>query len=284
MGVMGEHAVVIGASMAGLVAAKALAPRFRQVTVFERDTLPDQAENRRAGPHGGHAPALLISGRPALEKLFPGLTDELVEGGAVLFDRGHDLLCHQMGAPRVRFAGGGLGVRLSRAHLEHAVRGRVAALEYAGIRDRTPVHELVLDRGRVTGVELGEGERIPDDLVVDATGRGGGGPAPTLQRHGFPEPEVDTVKIDVGYTTRLLHRSPGDLHDGALLYLTSAVPCGPPGRPGASRTPAGRPSPGHAALLAARRSPARRSASGPADRPVAARGARSGPVPHTVPR
>ncbi|MFI2437518.1 NAD(P)/FAD-dependent oxidoreductase [Streptomyces sp. NPDC018693] len=224
MGVMGEHAVVIGASMGGLVAAKTLSRRFRRVTVFERDVLPQKAENRRSVPHGAHAHALLISGRLALEKLFPGLTDELVEGGAVLFDPGHDLLFHQMGALRVRFASGRLGVSLSRAYLERAVRGRVEALDNVTVRDRTPVRELVLDRGRVTGVALDGDERIPTDLVVDATGRGGGGPSRTLRRFGYPEPGVDTVKIDVGYTTRLLHRSPGDLKDGALLYLMSAVP------------------------------------------------------------
>jgi 2-polyprenyl-6-methoxyphenol hydroxylase-like FAD-dependent oxidoreductase len=37
---IGEHAVVIGASMGGLVAARALADFYGQVTVLERDAFP----------------------------------------------------------------------------------------------------------------------------------------------------------------------------------------------------------------------------------------------------
>ncbi|MGX1887741.1 FAD-dependent oxidoreductase [Streptomyces sp. NPDC055287] len=221
---VGEHAVVIGASMGGLVAAQALSARFRRVTLFDRDTLPENAETRKAVPHGAHAHALLISGRLALEELFPGLTDELIDGGAVLFDPGHDLLFHQMGALRARFASGRLGVSLSRAFLERTVRSRVEALGNVTIRDRSVVGSLIAGGGRITGVELSDGERLRSDLVVDASGRGGGGPLDSLQRFGYPAPDVDTVKIDVGYTTRLLHRRPGDLQDGALLYLMSAVP------------------------------------------------------------
>ncbi|MFF1274897.1 MULTISPECIES: FAD-dependent oxidoreductase [Streptomyces] len=224
MGVIGEHAVVMGASMGGLAAARTLAARFRRVTVIDRDTLPDRPENRRAVPHGGHAHALLISGRIALDRLFPGLTDELVEGGAVLFDPGHDLLFHQMGSLRARFASGRCGVSLTRAYLEHSVRARVRALDNVTIRDRTQVCGHLAGGGRITGVELDGGERLWADFVVDATGRGGGGPTRSMERFGYPLPEIDTVKINVGYTTLMLKRRPGDLPGNGLLYLMSAVP------------------------------------------------------------
>jgi flavin-dependent dehydrogenase len=38
---VGERAVVVGASMAGLCAARVLAPRFGEVVVLDRDDLPD---------------------------------------------------------------------------------------------------------------------------------------------------------------------------------------------------------------------------------------------------
>jgi 2-polyprenyl-6-methoxyphenol hydroxylase-like FAD-dependent oxidoreductase len=46
----GEHAVVLGASMAGLLAARVLADFFRAVTVVERDMLPDNPDNRQGVP------------------------------------------------------------------------------------------------------------------------------------------------------------------------------------------------------------------------------------------
>ncbi|MFF8958389.1 FAD-dependent oxidoreductase [Streptomyces sp. NPDC014894] len=221
---MGEHAVVVGASIGGLAAAGTLSERYGRVTVVDRDALPEKPEDRRAVPHGGHAHALLVSGRIALDKLFPGLTDELVAGGAVLFDPGYDLLFHQMGALRARFASGRCGVSLSRAFLEQSMRSRVRALPNVTIRDRTLVDGYTAGGGRITGVRLEGGDRLRADLVVDATGRGGGGPARSLREFGYPAPDVVTIKIDVGYTTLMLKRRPGDLAGNGLLYLMSAVP------------------------------------------------------------
>ncbi|MEU8872208.1 monooxygenase [Streptomyces javensis] len=224
MGPVGRHAVVIGGSMGGLVAARALADRFERVTVLDRDTLPDEPHTRRAVPHGGHAHALLIRGLRALEQLFPGLGDELVGAGAVRFDPGQDLLFYQMGGLRARFNSGKLGISLSRALLEYSVRCRVVELANVTVRDRTNVVGLTGGVGRIRGVVVEGGEVLDTDLVVNATGRGGGGPDGWLEGLGCAAPEVDTVKIDVGYTTRIFHRHPGDLHEGGLLYLMSAIP------------------------------------------------------------
>jgi 2-polyprenyl-6-methoxyphenol hydroxylase-like FAD-dependent oxidoreductase len=224
VGVVGGHAIVIGGSIGGLVAAQALSSRFEQVTLLDRDTLPAGAEDRRGVPQSPHAHALLIRGRLALEELFPGLTDELVAGGAVPFDPGDDLLFYQMGALRVRFPSGKLGTSLTRAFLESSLRRRVAALPNVTMRDRVSVCGLAGVTGRVTGVELDDGAPLGADLVVDATGRSASRTEPWLEKLGCPVPDVTTVKIDVGYTTRLLRRKPGDLPDGALLYLMSATP------------------------------------------------------------
>jgi 2-polyprenyl-6-methoxyphenol hydroxylase-like FAD-dependent oxidoreductase len=224
VGVVGGHAIVIGGSIGGLVATQALASRFDQVTIVDRDTLPAGAEDRRGVPQSPHAHALLIRGRLALEELFPGLTDELVAGGAVPFDPGDDLLFYQMGALRVRFPSGKLGTSLTRAFLESSLRRRVSALPNVTTRDQVSVCGLAGVTGRVTGVELDDEAPLMADLVVDATGRSASRTDPWLEKLGCPVPEVTTVKIDVGYTTRLLKRKPGDLPDGALLYLMSATP------------------------------------------------------------
>jgi 2-polyprenyl-6-methoxyphenol hydroxylase-like FAD-dependent oxidoreductase len=78
---IGARAVVLGASMAGLLAARVLAEAYAQVTVIDRDELPEASTHRRGVPHGRHAHALLARGQQALEELFPGLTAELVAQG-----------------------------------------------------------------------------------------------------------------------------------------------------------------------------------------------------------
>ena len=221
----GSHAVVIGGSMGGLVAARVLADRFERVTVVDRDELPRDALDRRGVPQSGHAHALLISGLRRLEELFPGLTGELVAGGAVPFDPGCDLVFHQMGALRARFASGKLGISLSRAFLEQRTRARVLGLGAVTVRDRVSVTGLRGGTGRVCAVELDGGEVLAADLVVDATGRSAERSDRWLRELACQVPRVDTVKIDVSYTTRLLRRVPGDrMPDGALLYLMAAVP------------------------------------------------------------
>jgi hypothetical protein len=67
-----QHAVVIGSSIGGLLAARALADFFTQVTLLERDLLPSEPENRRGVPQGRHAHGLLPTGLNALEGFFPG--------------------------------------------------------------------------------------------------------------------------------------------------------------------------------------------------------------------
>ncbi|MDT5250009.1 MAG: hypothetical protein QOJ28_2643, partial [Mycobacterium sp.] len=83
---LGEHAVVLGASMAGLVAARALAEFFETVTVVERDALSDVADHRRGVPQGRQAHGLIMRGAQALEELFPGILDELVAAGTPSID------------------------------------------------------------------------------------------------------------------------------------------------------------------------------------------------------
>jgi len=62
-----DHAVVIGASMAGLAIAKALADTFDRVTVLDRDDLPEAVEHRRGVPQGRHAHLMLTTGREAID-------------------------------------------------------------------------------------------------------------------------------------------------------------------------------------------------------------------------
>ena len=78
-----DHAVVVGASMAGLLTAQALSRHFRRVTIIERDCLPNHSSNRPGVPQGDHLHVILPGGQQAMERLLPGLADELVAAGAV---------------------------------------------------------------------------------------------------------------------------------------------------------------------------------------------------------
>jgi len=88
MAMLGQRAVVLGASMGGLLAARVLADYFETVTVVERDVLPEDPANRRGVPQGRHIHVLLARGAQILEEFFPGILDELVADGAPVWDDG----------------------------------------------------------------------------------------------------------------------------------------------------------------------------------------------------
>ncbi len=79
--VNGNQAVVLGASMGGLLAARVLSERFERVVVIERDVLPSAGEHRRGVPHGRHLHGLHPRGREILDELFPGFTASLTASG-----------------------------------------------------------------------------------------------------------------------------------------------------------------------------------------------------------
>src|SRR5262245_16664899 len=87
----GRHAVVIGGSMAGLLAARALADQVAHVTILERDSLPAGPEARKGTPQARHIHVLLTAGRRAMEELLPGLMGELVAAGALDYDAVRDV-------------------------------------------------------------------------------------------------------------------------------------------------------------------------------------------------
>ena len=74
---IGKQAVVVGAGMAGLPAARALADFFEHVVVLERDTLPTDASHRAGTAQSKHVHALLGGGQRALSELFPGFERDL---------------------------------------------------------------------------------------------------------------------------------------------------------------------------------------------------------------
>ena len=86
-----SHANVIGGSIAGLCAARAVSRHFERVTLIERDRFPDGPEHRSGVPQSHHVHALLLRGLRELERLFPGIEAELQSGGAEPLDISNDL-------------------------------------------------------------------------------------------------------------------------------------------------------------------------------------------------
>lgn len=241
MPVLGERAVVLGASMGGLLAARVLADYFKTVTVVDRDVLPDEPANRRGVPQGRHVHALLPRGAHILNELFPGFLNELVAGGApVLYDAelsklylsysGHEML--RSGTLAVDPKAMAMYMP-SRPFLECHVRRRLQAIGNVTIVGGQDVAELTstADRNRVTGVRVvdrdgGAEQELTADLVMDAMGRAAHTPA-FLEGLGYARPVEDHIVMHTTYVSQPLRIPPGTLKE--MLALISPAPRRPTG-------------------------------------------------------
>jgi 2-polyprenyl-6-methoxyphenol hydroxylase-like FAD-dependent oxidoreductase len=208
-----KQAVIIGAGMGGLAAAKAVAPHFEKVVVFDRDALPDAPEPRRGTPQARHTHGLLPGGHRALERLFPGIELDLVEAGAVRMRMRRDTRFEVPGfdpLPQRDFGFDQFGV--PRPALERVCRRRVEREPNIEFRPRTHVTELTAssDNRGVAEVRFEDARGTPGilaaDLVVDASGRA----SPTLrflEAIGSSKPPAIEIGIDQAYATAVFEKS-----------------------------------------------------------------------------
>jgi 2-polyprenyl-6-methoxyphenol hydroxylase-like FAD-dependent oxidoreductase len=225
-----QHAVVIGASMAGLLAARVLSEHFEQVTIIERDRLSEQVEPRKGVPQGQHVHILLMKGETILRELFPALYETFAQDGAVPLTSA-DVQWYDFGVWKAPSPDSIKAYCGSRPFLEQYVRRFLAARANVRFIDGCEVNRLCAneDHTRVMGVSLvhhspeRHEEDLAADLVVDASGRGSRAPQ-WLMSLGYDRVEETSVKVDVGYATRI-YRRPSDLPlDWKLLIIFPTPP------------------------------------------------------------
>ncbi|MGH6708275.1 MAG: FAD-dependent oxidoreductase [Bradyrhizobium sp.] len=227
-----KRAIVIGAGMAGLSAAKALAGHFGHVTVLERDVFPIDAVARPGTPQSRHVHALLAGGLVALEKLFPGIAEELEQAGAVRLGAEQFQLERPGFDPYPHYEIGFSWLSASRPLLEHVTRQAVRRQHNIELLGNCRVREVVVcaDRSAITGVRCetsdGRVETLSADLVVDASGRGALALA-ALDSSGCARPEETEIGIDHAYATAVFEQSEVSLAWKTVVVLPSA--------PGSSR-------------------------------------------------
>jgi 2-polyprenyl-6-methoxyphenol hydroxylase-like FAD-dependent oxidoreductase len=224
---LGAHAVVLGAGMSGLLAARVLADLFEQVTVVERDLLPDDARPRRGVPQARHVHVLLPRGGRIMEDLFPGFLAELTAAG-VPFSRdlgsiyflvnGHRFF-HSVEAEHARRSPDEVAMCApSRPFLESRALRRVRSLPNVDVLDGWEIAGLMTDNrlSRVTGARIVSRDvsavqrGVPADLVVVSTGRSARTGA-WLRAMGYAPPPEEVLAIDLKYVTQQVRFPEGSI-------------------------------------------------------------------------
>jgi 2-polyprenyl-6-methoxyphenol hydroxylase-like FAD-dependent oxidoreductase len=230
----GKHAVVLGGSLAGLLAARVLADHFERVTLIERDAYSNTAEVRKGIPQANHVHGLLLRGRQILEQFFPGLQDEMIAEGVPLIDMAHDIAWFTRAGWGVRFPSELKVLAFTRPVLDLHVRRRLAQVPNVEICDQVEVLRLLRDASedRLSGVLVssrsGESDRrvakeLRADLIVDATGRASRAPR-WLKELGYEPPKETVINAHIGYASRL-YRIPENFNgDWTCVFAQSAPP------------------------------------------------------------
>jgi flavin-dependent dehydrogenase len=225
-----EHAVVCGASFAGLLAARVLSDFYDSVTVVERDELPDGIFQRRGVSQGRHLHMMLSAGTRYLVEMFPDVLDELETAGAVVLDKPDDPADFHMSVGDRVFCRTGRFTRsddmvlllASRPLLEATIRRRVRSIANVTFLDGHDVLEPTVDpSGRVTGARVveraGGRERVlTSDLVVDTTGRSARSPA-FLEAHGYRRPPERRYSVQLSYSSQVFRLVPGTLPEKVVV-------------------------------------------------------------------
>lgn len=226
-----RHAVVIGSSVGGMAVAQVLLRHFGRVTLVERDRLPGSPQPRKGVPQGRQPHALMLRGLNALEQLFPGFRQELIEGGAVVANMGADFAFNVFGRWRqAPYASALSGLCASRPLIEFTLFRRLKDHPRLTVIQEHEAIGLLADAEgkRATGVRLrdrsapGAAEiHLEADFVVDASGRESKAPE-WLKTLGYAPPEETVVTADPGYSTRFYEAAPG--HDWKMMYVMPAAP------------------------------------------------------------
>lgn len=226
-----QHAIVIGGSVTGLLAARVLADHFEQVTIIERDHLPEEPTHRNGVPQAHHLHVLLARGLQIVEQLFPGIDSEMGDAGAPSIQWGKDLVAYLPAGWTPLFDSMVRTRGVSRTLLEWLIRKRLLALPQIAMKTGYEVEGLSAtpDLRQVTGVMIRsrsgarETESLVADFVVDASGRGSHAPE-WLESLGYDKPQETEVNSFLGYATRW-YRRPADFPRSCKgLNITAQAP------------------------------------------------------------
>jgi 2-polyprenyl-6-methoxyphenol hydroxylase-like FAD-dependent oxidoreductase len=224
------HAIVIGGSIAGLIAGRVLSDHFVQVTVLERDEIEDRPVLHKSVPQGNHLHALLNGGQQVLATLYPGFTDDLSRRGANRVAVGRDVVWHlpngkaytATGSVRAPFDLGLEGYCASRGLIEYVIRRRTQEVPQIRVETGRTVRELISRNAQICGVRCDDGQLVEADLIVDASGRTSRAPH-WLAAAGLSAPRKTTIGVDTAYSTANF-RVPAWYDGESIVFITGPAP------------------------------------------------------------
>ena len=230
---LGDHAIVIGGSLAGMLAARVLLDHYNEVSILESDRYPGGPTSRNGVPQSKHVHVLMLRGANILEELFPGIRASLVGSDAQLVDMAGGVDWLTPAGWGLRFPSPLVMIACTRDLLDWHVRLRLAVNPRVKFIESTEVTGLLQDASgtRVTGVHIrSRGQEAPQpkrelrgDLVVDASGRRSKLPQ-WLVDIGYEPPQEEMVNGFLAYASRIYEAPLRNERTSKIVYIQAAPP------------------------------------------------------------
>lgn len=227
-----NQAIVIGGSIAGMLAARVLADSFKRVIIIETDQLPNHASIRKGVAQSVQPHVLFTKGYRILEELFPGIGTSLSNAGAISIDWAKEFHYFTKG----RWSATNLddsdivSITCSRPLIEWAIRQKLNNFSNVQFLEQHRATGLLSNPNQtaITGVCLhslvdNTSNSIPATLVVDAAGRRSNAPQ-WLKNLGFTPPPETVVNPFLGYATRRYRQPEGFTSDWKVLLISQQPP------------------------------------------------------------
>lgn len=229
-----EKAIVIGGSIAGKLAAKALSDFFQEVMILEAGEEWNEKGPRKKVPQTHHPHVLLKGGEEAIEKLFPAIMAQLKEDGGIVNNFTGDLRWHHFGLWKQPFIGELNAVQQSRPMLEWHIQKRMNQVNNITTKYETIVEQLLIDthRNKISGVKTkclktGMKKDLHAELVVDTSGFGSKN-IKWLETYGI-EVKEEKIWIQLFYATRVFRLKQNKYPDWCNLLISPSFPENPYG-------------------------------------------------------
>ncbi|MGV9248702.1 NAD(P)/FAD-dependent oxidoreductase [Streptomyces sp. NPDC003710] len=209
------HVIVIGGSIAGMLAAAAIKDQVSSIEILEAHELPEGPGPRSGVPQAVHIHFLQTGGAKAIESLLPGSIDLLLAAGAHHIPvTTNMLICSPEGWYRRWQRATHYVITASRDLTDFIVREQVLKDPRVGVRTQTRAIGLIGDRRAVTGVRVrtadGTEAEMSADLVIDASGRASRTPQ-WLAQMGLTGLAEDHIDSGLAYASRM-YRAPVPTH------------------------------------------------------------------------
>jgi len=217
-----ETVCVFGASISGMLISKVLAKSYKMIYLIDkRSTCEGNHRFDKELPQASHVHILLNKGLNELDKILPGIENDLIQAGGIKSNSTKNWWSYFPFGKFPDYQSKLEIVCVSRSLLENTIRHRILHEEPSiqFVDNANVINYTLSGTDKPTVTYNGEmTQTIEVDLLIDATGQHSHADK-VLKDHGFGSVNVETIDPKLGYASRKYKDIPFDNGKHGILVM-----------------------------------------------------------------